>query len=114
MASSSRARSSSPFSYRKSSSPYSSTSSSSSFTNGKLIPRSCSTSSSSYFNSGGGLGSRSMTPNRGRSDSMYHSPHGSSSLTPVGFASEELISEPLDTSRCGESISVTIRFRPLR
>lgn len=114
MASSSRARSSSPFSYRKSSSPYSSTSSSSSFTNGKLIPRSCSTSASSYFNSGGGLGSRSMTPNRGRSDSMYHSPHGSSSRTPVGFASEELISEPVDASRCGESISVTIRFRPLR
>ncbi|XP_008461002.2 kinesin-like protein KIN-7D, mitochondrial [Cucumis melo] len=113
MASSSRARSSSPFSYRKSSSPYSSTSSSSSFTNGKLIPRSCSTSASSYFNSGGGLGSRSMTPNRGRSDSMYHSPHGSSSRTPVGFASEELNSEPVDTSRCGESISVTIRFRPL-
>ncbi|XP_022146181.1 kinesin-like protein KIN-7D, mitochondrial [Momordica charantia] len=114
MASSSRGRSSSPFSYRKSASPYSSTSSSSSsFTNGKLIPRSCSTSASSYFNSGGGLGSRSMTPNRGRSDSMYHSPHGSGSRTPVGFASEELISEPVDTSKCGESISVTIRFRPL-
>ncbi|XP_022947588.1 kinesin-like protein KIN-7D, mitochondrial isoform X1 [Cucurbita maxima] len=113
MASSSRARSSSPFSYRKSSSPYSSTSSSSSFTNGKLIPRSCSNSASSYFNSGGGLGSRSMTPNRGRSDSMYNSPHGSSTCTPVGFASEELISEPVDASRCGESISVTIRFRPL-
>ncbi|KAG7010897.1 Kinesin-like protein KIN-7D, mitochondrial [Cucurbita argyrosperma subsp. argyrosperma] len=113
MASSSRVRSSSPFSYRKSSSPYSSTSSSSSFTNGKLIPRSSTTSASSYFNSGGGIGSRSTTPNRGRSDSMYHSPHGSSSLTPVGFSSEELVSEPVDTSKCGESISVTIRFRPL-
>ncbi|GMN71874.1 hypothetical protein TIFTF001_054664 [Ficus carica] len=44
MASSSRARSSSPFSYRKPSSPYSSTSSSSSFMTGRLMPRSCSSS----------------------------------------------------------------------
>ena len=114
--SSSRARSSSPFSYRKPSSPYSSTSSSSSFMNGRLMPRSCSSSASSYFNSGGGggLGSRSMTPSRGRSDSMHGGPPGYGSRTPVGFASEELIAEPLDAPRSGDSISVTIRFRPLR
>ncbi|PON99874.1 Kinesin-like protein [Trema orientale] len=115
MASSSRARSSSPFSHRKQSSPYSSTSSSSSFMNGRLIPRSCSSSASSYFNSGGGggLGSRSMTPSRSRSDSVYGGPRGYGSRTPVGFAAEELIAEPLDAPRSGDSISVTIRFRPL-
>ncbi|XP_024030092.1 kinesin-like protein KIN-7D, mitochondrial [Morus notabilis] len=115
MASSSRARSSSPFSYRKPSSPYSSTSSSSSFMNGRLMPRSCSSSASSYFNSGGGLGSgsRSMTPSRGRSDSLYGGSRGNGGPTPVGFASEELIAEPLDAPRSGDSISVTIRFRPL-
>ncbi|XP_015892553.3 kinesin-like protein KIN-7D, mitochondrial [Ziziphus jujuba] len=113
MASSSRARSSSPFSHRKPSTPYSSTSSSSSFMNGRLMPRSCSSSASSYFNSGGGLGSRSMTPSRGRSDSMQYGSHGYGGRTPVGFAPEELMLEPLDTSRSGDSISVTIRFRPL-
>ncbi|XP_062076866.1 kinesin-like protein KIN-7D, mitochondrial [Humulus lupulus] len=115
MASSSRARSSSPFSHRKQSSPYSSTSSSSSFVNGRIIPRSCSTSASSYFNSGsGGLGSRSMTSSHGRSDSVYGGPRGYGSRTPVGFPSEELLTEPLDAPRAGgDSISVTIRFRPL-
>ncbi|KAJ4837396.1 Kinesin-like protein KIN-7D, mitochondrial [Turnera subulata] len=113
MASSSRARSSSPFSHRKSPSPYSSTSSTSSY---KLIPRSCSSSASSFFNSGsGGYGSRSMTPSRGRSDSMqYGSRGGYGNRTPVGFGSEELIGEPLESApRNGDSISVTIRFRPL-
>lgn len=118
MASSSRARSSSPFSYRKPSSPYSSTSSSSSFMTGRLMPRSCSSSASSYFNSGGGLGSgaRSMTPSRGRSDSLSGGggSRGYGGHTPVGFASEELVAEPLDAPRSGDSISVTIRFRPLR
>ncbi|KAF4375455.1 hypothetical protein F8388_024114 [Cannabis sativa] len=115
MASSSRARSSSPFSHRKQSSPYSSTSSSSSFVNGRIIPRSCSTSASSYFNSGsGGVGSRSMTSSQGRSDSVYGGPRTYGSRTPVGFPSEELIAEPLDAPRAGgDSISVTIRFRPL-
>ncbi|GLT72781.1 hypothetical protein SLA2020_446850 [Shorea laevis] len=114
MASSSRARSSSPFSYRKPSTPYaSSTSSSSSFVNGRIVPRSCSSSAASYFNSGGGLGSRSMTPSRSRSDSMYNGPPGYSGRSPVGFAAEELIADPVDVPRSGDSISVTIRFRPL-
>ncbi|RDX75188.1 Kinesin-like protein KIN-7D, mitochondrial [Mucuna pruriens] len=110
MASSSRARSSSPFSYRKPSTPYSSTSSSSSFTNGRLMPRSCSSSTSSFFNSGG----RSVTPSRGRSESTYRGSRGGHGVpSPVAFAAEELIAEPVDSSRSGDSISVTIRFRPL-
>ncbi|KAM1790421.1 hypothetical protein ACFX12_034486 [Malus domestica] len=113
MASSSRARSSSPFSYRKPSSPYSSTSSSSALINGRMIPRSCSTSASSFYNSGGGLGSRSMTPGRGRSDSMQYGSGGYSARSPVGFASEELLGEMLEAPKGGDSISVTIRFRPL-
>ncbi|XP_044509375.1 kinesin-like protein KIN-7D, mitochondrial [Mangifera indica] len=116
MASSSRTRSSSPFSYRKPASPYSSTSSSSSFMNNRLMPRSCSSSASSYFNSGNGFSSRSMTPNRSRSESMYPGPRGYSARAapPVSFPSEELISESFDApQRSGDSISVTIRFRPL-
>ncbi|KAJ9189675.1 hypothetical protein P3X46_000939 [Hevea brasiliensis] len=110
MASYSRARSSSPFSYRKPSSPYSSTSSSSSYIGNRLMPRSCS-SSTSFFNSGGG--GRSMTPSRSRSDSLYCGPHGYGGRSPVAFGSEELIAEPVDVPRNGDSISVTIRFRPL-
>ncbi|KAG8643964.1 kinesin-like protein KIN-7D, mitochondrial isoform X2 [Manihot esculenta] len=111
MASSSRARSSSPFSYRKTSTPYSSTSSTSSYIGNRLVPRSCSSSASSpFFNSGGG---RSMTPSRSRSDSMYYGPRGYGGRTPVGFGSEELIPEPVDGPKNGDSISVTIRFRPL-
>ncbi|KAB2635538.1 kinesin-related protein 4-like [Pyrus ussuriensis x Pyrus communis] len=113
MASSSRARSSSPFSYRKPSSPYSSTSSSAALINGRMIPRSCLTSASSFYNSGGGLGSRSMTPGRGRSDSMQYASGGYSARSPVGFASEELLAEMLEAPKGGDSISVTIRFRPL-
>ncbi|XP_060216887.1 kinesin-like protein KIN-7D, mitochondrial isoform X1 [Lycium barbarum] len=91
-ASSSRGRSSSPYQYRKPSSPFSSSSSSNSFMNGRLMPRS------------GSSGSRSMTPSR--------NPTGRS---PVNYPSaEELIAEPpVDISRSGESISVTVRFRPL-
>ncbi|KAK7283524.1 hypothetical protein RIF29_13094 [Crotalaria pallida] len=112
MASSSRARSSSPFSHRKPSTPYSSTSSSSSFVSGRnLMPRSTSSSTSSFFNSGGG---RSMTPSRGRYESTYHAPpRGYGSTSPVAFGAEELMAEPVDSSRSGDSISVTIRFRPL-
>lgn len=114
MASSSRARSSSPFSYRKSPSPFSSTSSTSSFLSNKLIPRSCSSSASTYFNSGGGYGSRSMTPSRSRSDSMQRGSRGYNAHTPVPYAPEEIIGEPLEAPRSGDSISVTIRFRPLK
>ncbi|XP_047152984.1 kinesin-like protein KIN-7D, mitochondrial [Vigna umbellata] len=109
MASSSRGRSSSPFSYRKPSTPYSSTSSSSSFTNGRLMPRSGSSSTSSFFNSGG----RSMTPCRGRSESTYNGSRGYAGRSPVAFGEEDLIAEPVDSSKSGDSISVTIRFRPL-
>ncbi|KAJ8767198.1 hypothetical protein K2173_013595 [Erythroxylum novogranatense] len=115
MASSSRARSSSPFSYRKPSSPYSSaSSSSSSLTNNRLTRRPGSSSASSYFNSGGGgFGSRSMTPSCGRSDSLYTGQGAYGGCTPVGFGAEEFASESIDSPRNGESISVTIRFRPL-
>ncbi|KAF5448887.1 hypothetical protein F2P56_029382 [Juglans regia] len=106
MASSSRARSRSPFSHRKPSTPYSSSSSS-------LVPRSCSSSAASFYNSGSGLGSRSMTPSRSRSDSMYYGSHAYNNHSPVGFASDELIAEPVDSPSSGDSISVTIRFRPL-
>ncbi|XAR72777.1 Plus-end-directed kinesin ATPase [Bertholletia excelsa] len=112
-ASSSRGRSSSPFNHRKSSSPYSSTSSSSSFMSGRLMPRSSSSSGASYYGSGNGYGSRSTTPNRRRNESMYSRGYGSRS--PVDYASaDELVGEPLDVPRSGgDSISVTIRFRPL-
>ncbi|CAN1320123.1 Kinesin-like protein KIN-7D, mitochondrial [Linum perenne] len=112
MASSSRQRSSSPFSCRKSSSPYSSTSPTSSYisTNNRFLPRSCSSLSASEYNSFG------APPSRSYSDSMYlggSSSGGYGSCTPVGYGSEELIAEPVDASSSGESISVTIRFRPL-
>ncbi|KAF8406494.1 hypothetical protein HHK36_008583 [Tetracentron sinense] len=113
-ASSSRGRSSSPFGYRKPSSPYSSSSSSSSIMNGRLMPRSCSSSASSFFGSGNGFSTRSMTPSRGRNDLMYNGPRGHGSRTSAGFASaDELIGETLDAPRSGDSISVTVRFRPL-
>lgn len=74
------------------------------------MPRSSTSSTSSFFNPGG----RSTTPSRGRSESTYHGSRGYAEHSPVAFAAEELISEPLDASRSGDSISVTIRFRPLR
>lgn len=110
MASSSRARSSSPFSHRKPSTPYSSTSSSSSLTNGRIIPRSSSSTTSSFFNPGG----RSTTPSRGRSESTNYGSRGYRDRSPVAFGAEELIVDPVDASRSADSISVTIRFRPLR
>ncbi|KAK9001506.1 hypothetical protein V6N11_083288 [Hibiscus sabdariffa] len=110
MASSSRRRSSSPFSHRKTSS---SASSASSFMSNKLLPRprTCSTSSaSSYFNSGGGHGARSMTASWSRADSMYHDSGGHNAGTPVAHAPEEI---QLEAPKSGDSVSVTIRFRPL-
>ncbi|XP_022953120.1 kinesin-like protein KIN-7D, mitochondrial [Cucurbita moschata] len=102
MASSSRTRSSSPFSHRKSVSSSSSSQSPSSFTNGKMIPRSCSSSASSHYGMSSGFGSRSMVNGGGYGD-----------CSPVGFISDDLMSEPVDEPRNGDSISVTIRFRPL-
>ncbi|KAA3464711.1 kinesin-related protein 11-like [Gossypium australe] len=113
MASSSRARSRSPFSHRKPPSPFSSTSSTSSFVRNKLIPRTCSSSATSYLNSAGGYDSRSRTTSRSKSDSVYYDSRGYNASTPVAHAPEEIIGEPLETSRSGDSISVTIRFRPL-
>ncbi|KAI3769704.1 hypothetical protein L6452_00816 [Arctium lappa] len=119
-ASSSRGRSSSPFHHRKPSSPFSSSSSSSSLK--QLIPRSCSSSATTSFypasgnGSGYGSGSRSVTAGPTRSDSMY-SKGGYGGRSPVAFPSpDELIGEPVDgmpRSVGGDSISVTIRFRPL-
>ncbi|XP_058756774.1 kinesin-like protein KIN-7D, mitochondrial [Vicia villosa] len=104
MASSSRAKSNSPFSHRK---PSSASSSYNSFSAGKLMPRSCSSSASSFFNSGGGeLSGRSMTT-RGQNESIRYDAQGFSS------AMEEVIAESHDSSSPGDSISVTIRFRPL-
>ncbi|KAL3350788.1 hypothetical protein AABB24_023289 [Solanum stoloniferum] len=110
--SSSRGRSTSPFHRRKPSSPYSSTSSSSSFMNGRLMPRSSSSTATSILGSGTGVSSKSVTPGRNRSNSEYSRGYGN--RTPVSYQStEELIAEPVDMSRAGESISVTVRFRPL-
>ncbi|GER50318.1 kinesin motor family protein [Striga asiatica] len=110
-ASSSRGRSSSPFHHRRPSSPYSSTSSSSSLKNGRLMPRSNSTSAASFYGGSGGegYGSRSMTASQDRGDYPR-------SQTPVSFPAmeDQLSGEPMDCgSRSGDSISVTIRFRPL-
>ncbi|KAG8368190.1 hypothetical protein BUALT_Bualt15G0019400 [Buddleja alternifolia] len=108
-ASSSRGRSSSPFHHRKPSSPYSSTSSSSSMMNGRLIPRSCSSSSTPFYGGSGGYGTRSMTPNRNRGDYPRN-------RTPVSYPpmEDQVVGETSeDVSRSGDSISVTIRFRPL-
>ncbi|KAL5224896.1 hypothetical protein ABZP36_011535 [Zizania latifolia] len=109
--SSSSRRSSSPFSagHRR---PPTSSSSASSYLTGRLMPRSyssaSSSSSSSHFFGGSGGGSRSTTPGRRGSSSVAPAPAPS----PVPFPSaDELIIE--DTSRSGDSISVTIRFRPL-
>ncbi|XP_019413364.1 PREDICTED: kinesin-like protein KIN-7D, mitochondrial [Lupinus angustifolius] len=109
MASFSRARSSSPFSNYKSSTPYSSASSSSSFMNGRLLPRASSSSSSSFINSGG----RSVTLSRGRARSESNYSDYGDSTSPLEFGMEEVIAEPLDSSISQDSISVTIRFRPL-
>ncbi|GMJ09750.1 kinesin 7.4 [Hibiscus trionum] len=100
-----RTRSSSPLSYRKSSS-FSSTSSTSSFVSNKLTHHMSLSSASSYFNSGSEYGSRSM------SDSVQYGSQGYNARTPVAYPSDEMIGEPLDTPS-GDSISVTIRFRPL-
>ncbi|CAN4118076.1 unnamed protein product [Withania somnifera] len=97
-ASSSRGRSSSPFQYRKPSNPFSSS-------NGRLMPRSSSSLTTSFSASD----SRSMTPSRNQTELAYSRVHGNRS--PVNY--EELFTEPVDMSRSGESISVTIRFRPM-
>ncbi|GMJ05621.1 kinesin 7.4 [Hibiscus trionum] len=100
-----RTRSSSPLSYRKSSS-FSSTSSTSSFLSNKVTQQMSFSSATSYFNSGSEYGSRSM------SDSVHYGSQSFNARSPVAYPSDEMIGEPLDTPS-GDSISVTIRFRPL-
>ncbi|KAL7583877.1 hypothetical protein Lser_V15G45707 [Lactuca serriola] len=114
-ASSSRGRSSSPFPNQKPSSPFSSSSSSSSFK--QTVHRSSSSATTFYGGgSGNGYGSRSDTLGRTTSESMY-SRGAYDAPSPVDYPSaDELIDEPIDEfSRPagGDSISVTIRFRPL-
>ncbi|KAK1273776.1 Kinesin-like protein NACK2 [Acorus gramineus] len=94
-------RSSSPFGLRR---PSSSSSSSSSLMSGRLIPRS----SPQIY--GGFSSSRSSTPSRGRSDRTRER-----SPVPIGFASsEDLIGlDDVPRSSGSDSISVTVRFRPL-
>ncbi|BAT11636.1 kinesin-like protein KIN-7K, chloroplastic [Oryza sativa Japonica Group] len=112
-------RSSSPFSAGSRRPPTSSSSSAGSYLTGRLMPRSYSTassvsSSSHFFGGGGGSGggSRSTTPGRRGSSSSSLVGPVPSPPSPVPFPSaEELVIE--DTSRSGDSISVTIRFRPL-
>ncbi|KAM0007644.1 hypothetical protein Hdeb2414_s0136g00808671 [Helianthus debilis subsp. tardiflorus] len=103
-ASSSTRKITSPFHNRNPSSPFSSSSSSSSLK--QLIHRSSSSSSSSYYaSSGNGYGSRSTTSVAVRSDSMYG-----------GYGGRSLVGEPdgsMLKSGGGDSISVTVRFRPL-
>ncbi|GAB2291768.1 Kinesin-like protein KIN-7D, mitochondrial [Dionaea muscipula] len=118
---SSRGRSSSPFGYRRASSLYSSSSSTTSFMNpsGRFLPRSCSTSAASFYGSGNGCyGARSTTPSsNGRTDPMYGGSRGYGGRSPVAFpATEDAIAETLldvPRSSSGDSISVTVRFRPL-
>lgn len=108
--SSSRTRSSRP--------PSPASSTSSSHLSNRLIPRSSSTSASSLINSGTGtgIGSRSMTPSRTFSDSGLIGSGSFGIGSPVPYPSEELLGEPMEDTISSErdSISVTVRFRPLR
>ncbi|XP_078447884.1 kinesin motor family protein isoform X2 [Wolffia australiana] len=105
--SSSRGRSSSPFGQRRpySSSSLSNSSSSSSLVNGRLIPRSCPSPGSSH-----GLGSgyasgmaRSVPVGRARSGSSVD----------LAVAEEQSAGSRGEMHLTGESIAVTIRFRPM-
>ncbi|KAM0028896.1 putative plus-end-directed kinesin ATPase transcription factor C2H2 family [Helianthus debilis subsp. tardiflorus] len=83
---------------------------------GPTVPQSSASASTFYGGSGNGYGSRSDNFNLTTSDSMY-SRGGYGALSPVGYPSaDEMIDEPIDDvprSGGGDSISVTIRFRPL-
>ncbi|GAB2225103.1 hypothetical protein Drorol1_Dr00005890 [Drosera rotundifolia] len=100
--STSRGRSSSPFGHRRPSSPFSSSASSTASTSlsaaARFVPRSCSTSSNSY-----GAGARSGPKSYGgRSPVVY------------GAGMEDVVvGEGRGVGSGGESISVTVRFRPM-
>uniref|UniRef100_A0A251U4H8 Putative kinesin-like protein n=2 Tax=Helianthus annuus TaxID=4232 RepID=A0A251U4H8_HELAN len=103
--------SSSFYNNNKPSSPFSS---SSSFK--QTVPQSFASASTFYGGSGNSYGSRSENFNLTTSDSMY-SRGGYGALSPVDYPSaDEMIDEPIDDvprSGGGDSIFVTIRFRPL-
>lgn len=119
--SSTRGTSSSPFGYTKSTSSISSSSSSSSLvmnnnsnSNGKTtIPRPTSSSSSLYGSgSGNGINTLALTPSQAQSDSMYN--QGSMDFGgSIVAVNDDAIPDTIDTSAAGDSISVTVRFRPL-
>ncbi|KAL6218474.1 hypothetical protein ACLB2K_011685 [Fragaria x ananassa] len=44
---------------------------------------------------------------------MYQGSRSYGAVSPVGFAADELMADSVDAPRSGDSISVTIRFRPL-
>ncbi|KAL3324489.1 hypothetical protein AABB24_038564 [Solanum stoloniferum] len=54
-----------------------------------------------------------MTPSRNRTDLAYSRAHGNRSPVNYPSAEELLVNEPVDVSRSGDSISVTVRFRPM-
>lgn len=115
-ASSCRGKNSSQFHYRKNSSSSISSSRSESLSNNtRLISRSGSSSTMSFYGSGsngGGNSSRSVAPIRNGADSAFSGGFGSQ--TPVSFPSEEeLIGENVESSGSADSISVTVRFRPM-
>uniref|UniRef100_A0A7N0TVQ6 Uncharacterized protein n=1 Tax=Kalanchoe fedtschenkoi TaxID=63787 RepID=A0A7N0TVQ6_KALFE len=111
--SSTRGRSSSPPAVRPASPHSSASSSTSSVITGRNVARPSSSSASSIQNLGGGLGSRSMSLSRSQSDSIDIGPRGYGAQIQSGLGSGELFNEPIDVPRAGDSISVTIRFRPL-
>lgn len=81
------------------------------------MPRSCSSSASSFFNSADCVG-RSIAPSRSESSTFYAAYDcgggGGGGSSTMEFGMEDVIAEPVDSSRSSDSISVTIRFRPLR
>lgn len=102
-------------------SPYSSASStcSSHMNNNRLLPRSSSTSASTVYNSAGLTGSRSMATSRSAvSDPGLVGGGGSGNYkppSPVPYSSDVLVSDPTSaTTSDRHSISVTVRFRPMR
>ncbi|XP_028065131.1 kinesin-like protein KIN-7D, mitochondrial [Camellia sinensis] len=72
---------------------------------GKLMPRSCSSSATSYYGTGNGYDSRPMTPSRPKSGRG-----GFRGCSPVGFGSVDklLLRDPLDAPRSSGDDSISI------